>query len=207
MRTCNAALMIVSLLYRTARALLSVPAVLLCRDTAKDAELLVLRHENAILRRHVNGRVRYGKPTDSVAALNSLIPRGRWAAAFPVTPGTLLASLRKLIARKWDYRGSHTGRPPTAAALKSLVLRLADENPRWGHRRIQGEPARLGHPITSSTVWEILHAAVIDPAPRRSGPTWRDFLTAQAPPIRPSSDGSSPTRTPRRRRTGCPGAP
>lgn len=120
------------------------------------------------------------RPTDSVAALSSLIRRGRWAAAFPVTPGTLLASLRQLIARKWDYRGSHTGRPPTAAALKSLVLRLADENPRWGHRRIQGEPARLGHPITSSTVWEILHAAVIDPAPRRSGPTWRDSLTAQA---------------------------
>ncbi|MDV9197473.1 integrase core domain-containing protein [Streptomyces sp. Wh19] len=172
---------VVSLLYRTARALLSVPAVLLCRDTAKDAELLVLRHENAILRRHVKGRVRY-EPADRfwLAALNSLIPSGRWAAAFPVTPGTLLAWHRKLIARKWDYRGSHTGRPPTAAALKSLVLRLADENPRWGHRRIQGELARLGHPIAASTVWEILHAAGIDPAPRRSGPTWRDFLTAQA---------------------------
>ncbi|MFB6991304.1 helix-turn-helix domain-containing protein [Streptomyces sp. NPDC056178] len=89
---------------------------------------------------------------------------------------------RKLIARKRDYstRGSRTGRPPTAAALKSLVLRLADENPRWGHHRIQSEPARLGHPIAASTVWEILHAAGIDPAPRRSGPTWRDFLTAQA---------------------------
>ncbi|MFE7046343.1 integrase core domain-containing protein, partial [Streptomyces atratus] len=170
--------MIVSLLYRTARALLSVPAVLLRRDTAKDAELLVLRHENAILRRHVKGRVRYDRFW--LAALSSLIPRGRWTAVFPGTPGTLLARHRKLIARKWDCRGSRTGRPPTAAALKSLVLRLADENPRWGHRRIQGEPARLGHPIAASTVWEILHAAGIDPAPRRSGPTWRDFLTAQA---------------------------
>ncbi|MFJ2269901.1 integrase core domain-containing protein [Streptomyces sp. NPDC087849] len=171
----------VSLLYRTARALLSVPAVLLRRDTAKDAELLVLRHENAILRRHVKGRVHY-EPADRfwLAALSSLIPRGRWAAVFPVTPGTLPAWLRKLIARKWDYRGSRTGRPPTAAALKSLVLRLADENPRWGHRRIQGELARLGHPIAASTVWEMLHAAGIAPAPRRSGPTWRDFLTAQA---------------------------
>jgi len=69
------------------------------------------------------------------------------AAAFPVTPGTSLAWHRKLIARKRDYRGSRTGRPPTAAALKSPVLRLADENPRWGHRRIQVEtgPTRAPH--------------------------------------------------------------
>ncbi|GAA3380827.1 hypothetical protein GCM10020367_69670 [Streptomyces sannanensis] len=133
---------------------MSVPAVLLCRDTAKGAELLVLRHENAILRRHVKGRVRY-EPADRfrLAALTSLIPRGRWAAVFPATPGTLLTWHRKVIARKWNYsaRSSRTGRPPTAAALKSLVLRLADDNPRWGHRRIQGELARLGHPIAAST--------------------------------------------------------
>jgi transposase InsO family protein len=94
----------------------------------------------------------------------------------------LLAWHRRLITAKWDYstrRGS-TGRPPTAAALKKLVLRLARENPRWGHRRIQGELARLGHPIAASTVWEILKAAGVDPAPRRTGPTWREFLTAQA---------------------------
>lgn len=71
-------------------------------------------------------------------------------------------------------------RAPTPAALKKLVLRLAEENPRWGHRRIQGELARLGHPISPSTVWQILDAAGIDPAPRRSGPGWRAFLTAQA---------------------------
>jgi len=174
---------IVSLLYRAARTLLSIPAVLLRRDTTKDAELLVLRHENTVLRRQLNSPVRY-EPADRfwLAALSSLIPRHRWAAVFPVKPGTLLTWHRRLIAKKWDYsaRRNRTGRPPPTAALKKLVLRLATENPRWGHRRIQGELARLGHPIAPSTVWEILHAAGIDPAPRRTGPSWREFLTAQA---------------------------
>ncbi|WP_223839128.1 helix-turn-helix domain-containing protein [Saccharopolyspora pogona] len=88
---------------------------------------------------------------------------------------------RKLVACRWNYserRGP--GRPPTKVAIKKLVLRLARENSRWGHRRIQGELARLGHPIAASTVWQILHAAGIDPAPRRSGPTWREFLSTQA---------------------------
>ncbi|MDH6128512.1 integrase core domain-containing protein [Kitasatospora sp. GP82] len=175
--------MIVSLLYKVARKLLSVPGVLLRRDTAKDAELLVLRHENAVLRRQISSPLRY-EPADRfwLAALSSLIPRHRWRAVFPVTPGTLLAWHRRLIAANSDYstRRARTGRPPTRAALKNLVLRLARENARWGHKRIQGELARLGHPIAASTVWEILHAAGIDPAPRRTGPTWREFLTNQA---------------------------
>jgi putative transposase len=174
---------IISLLYRATRALLSVPAVLLRRDIAKDAELLVLRHENAVLRRQLNGPVRY-EPADRfwLAALSSLLPRRCWSSVFPVTPGTLLTWHRRMIARKWDYtaRRRRTGRPPTAAALTKLALRLAQENPRWGHRRIQGELARLGHRIAPSTVWQILHSAGIDPAPRRAGPSWREFLTAQA---------------------------
>jgi putative transposase len=72
-----------------------------------------------------------------------------------------------------------SGPPPTAAAIKNLVIRMAAENPTWGHRRVQGELVRLGHRIAASTVWQILHEAGIDPAPRRSGPTWRQFLTAQ----------------------------
>jgi putative transposase len=174
---------IVSLVYQVARKLLVVPAVLLRRDAAKEAELLVLRHENAVLRRQLTGPRRYS-PTDRLwlAALSSLIPRRRWAQVFPVTPATLLAWHRRLIARKWNYstRRGRTGRPPTASAVKKLVLRLARENQRWGCRRIQGELARLGHRIGATTVWEILTAAGIDPAPRRSGPTWREFLTAQA---------------------------
>ncbi|WUH90430.1 integrase core domain-containing protein [Streptomyces sp. NBC_00433] len=175
--------MIISTVYRITRALLSVPGVLLRRNTAKDAELLVLRHENAVLRRQLAGPVRY-EPADRfwLAALSSLIPRCDWGRVFPVTPGTLLAWHRRLIAKRWDYsdRRRRTGRPPTAAALKKLVLRLAQENPRWGHRRIQGELARLGHSIAPSTVWQILHAAGVDPAPRRTGPSRREFLTVQA---------------------------
>ena len=175
--------MIVSLLYKLSRTLLSVPAALLRRDSSKDAELLVLRHENAILRRQITGRVRY-EPADRfwLAALSSLIPRPRWRTVFPTTPATPLAWHRGFIAATWDYtaRRRPSGRPSTRAAIKKLVLQLAADNPRWGHRRIQGELARLGHRIGACTVWEILHPAGIHPAPRRHSPTWRQFLTSQA---------------------------
>jgi len=157
-------------------------AVLVFRgDLAKDAELLVLRHENAVLRRHAD-RVRY-QPADRawLAALARLIPRRRWAEVFPVTPATLLAWHRRLAARKYDTsKRRKPGRPPTVPGIGRLVVRLARENPLWGHRRIHGELMKLGVTVAPSTVWEILHAAGIDPAPRRSGPGWRQFLHAQA---------------------------
>ena len=151
------------------------------REASKDAELLVLRHENAVLRRQIVW-VRY-QLADRLwlAALSRLIPRRRWAEVVAVTPATLLAWHRRLVSRKWDYTSRrHPGRPPTAAAIRKLVIRIATDNPAWGHRRVQGELVRLGHPIAASTVWQILHNAGIDPAPRRTGPTWKQFLTAQA---------------------------
>jgi putative transposase len=157
-------------------------AVLVFRgDRAKDAELLVLRHENAVLRRHP-GRVRY-EPGDRVwlAALARRIPRQRWTEVFPVTPATLLAWHRQLAGSKYDTsKRRKPGRPPTLPGIGRLVVRLAKENPLWGHRRIHGELTKLGVTVAPSTGWEILRAAGIDPAPRRSGPTWRQFLTAQA---------------------------
>jgi putative transposase len=156
--------------------------VLLCRgDQAKAAELLVLRHENAVLRRHA-GRVRY-ESADRVwfTALARLIPRRRWTEVFPVTPSTLLAWHRRLAAKKYDTsKRRKPGRPPTVPSIARFVVRLARENPLWGHRRIHGELVKLGVTVAPSTVWEILRAAGIDPAPRRSGPTWRQFLRAQA---------------------------
>jgi hypothetical protein len=156
----NAVWMIVSLVYQVARSLLAVPAMLLRRDMATDAELLVLRHENAVLRRQLTRPVRY-EPSDRVwfVALSVLIHRELWARVFPVTPGTLLAWHRRLVARKWDYSRRRTvaGRPPTASAVKAVVLRLAGDNPRWGCRRIQGELARLGHPAPESTQDHVKH--------------------------------------------------
>jgi hypothetical protein len=136
---------------------------------AKDAELLVLRHENAVLRRHV-GQVRY-EPADGAwfAALARFVPRRRWAEVFPVTPATLLAWHRRLAAGKYGTsKRRKPGCPPTAPSIARLVVRLARENPLWGHRRIHGELIKFGIAVAPSTVWEILHAAGIDPAPGRS---------------------------------------
>jgi hypothetical protein len=140
------------------------------RDLTNDAELLALRHENAVLRRHA-GRTRY-EPADRVwfAALARLIPRGRWAGVFPVTPATLLAWHRRLAARRYDTsRRRKAGRPPAIRSIARLVVRLAIENPLWGCRRIHGELAKLGVTIAPSTVYEILRAAGIGPHTLRQG--------------------------------------
>jgi putative transposase len=172
---------IISMGYLLVRCLLGGLMVLARREVSKDAELLVLRHENAVLRRQT-GRIRY-QPGDRLwlAALSRLIPRRRWGEVFAVTPATLLAWHRRLVARKWDYTNRRPpGRPSLPAAIRELVIRIATDNPAWGHRRVQGELVRLGHQIAASTVWQILHNAGIDPAPRRAGPTWKQFLTTQA---------------------------
>ena len=159
--------MIFSVVYLVVRRLLDCLMVLARREVSKDAELLVLRHENAVLRRQT-GRVRYQR-TDRLwlAALSRLIPRRRWGEVFAVTPATLLAWHRQLVARKWNYASRRRpGRPSTAAAIRKLVIRIATDNPTWVHRRVQGELVKLGHPIAASTVWQILHAAEIDAAPR-----------------------------------------
>ena len=173
--------MLLKIVYLLTCRVLGLAVLVFRSDLAKDAELLVLRHENAVLRRHA-GRVRY-EPADRAwfTALARLIPRRRWAEVFPVTPATLLAWHRRLAAKKYDTsKRREPGRPPTIPSIGRLVVRLAKKNPRWGHRRIHGELAKLGVTVAPSTVWEILRAAGINPAPRRSGPSWRQFLHAQA---------------------------
>jgi hypothetical protein len=155
--------------------------VLLARSSAaKDAELLVLRHEVAVLRRQV-ARPRVNWADRAVqAGLALLVPRPAWRGLF-VQPGTLLRWHRDLVRRRWTYPHPR-GRPPVARELRWLVLRLARENPTWGYRRIHGELCRLGYRdrIGASTVWTILHRAGVDPAPTRSTLSWRQFLRAQA---------------------------
>ena len=162
------------------RWLFSLAVLVVRGDGEKNAELLVLRHENALLRRNA-GRIRYD-PADRAwfAALTRFIPRRRWAEVFPVTPATLLAWQRRLAARKYDTSGRKPGRTPTVRSIARLTIRLAHENPLWGYRRIHGELTKLGLTIAASTIYEILRAAGIDPAPRRDGPTWRQFLHTQA---------------------------
>ena len=169
------------IIYLIVRLVAALAVLVLRRDLAKEAELLVLRHENAVLRRHAR-RIRY-EPADRAwfAALARLVPRRRWAEVFPVAPATLLAWHRRLAARKYDTsKRRRPGRPPKVPGIARLVVRLARENPLWGHRRIHGELTKLGVTIAPSTVWQILHSAGIDPVPRRSGPGWRQFLHAQA---------------------------
>ncbi|MBC6463512.1 integrase core domain-containing protein [Actinomadura sp. HBU206391] len=173
--------MVFSLVYLIVRKLLGLVLIIWRSELSKDVELLVLRHENAMLRRQVP-RPRY-QSADRIwfAALSRLLPRHLWPTVFPVTPATILRWHRRLVSRTWTYTDRRRpGRPPTQAAVRNLIVRMARDNPGWGHRRIQGELARLGHQVAASTVWEALNAAGIDPAPRRSGPTWRQFLSAQA---------------------------
>ncbi|MEV4020035.1 hypothetical protein AB0J35_57120 [Nonomuraea angiospora] len=97
-----------------------------------------------------------------------------------VTPGTLLRWHADLVRRRWTFKRRSQGRPRTRDTIRTLILRLTRENPLWGYRRIAGELAALGYWVGASTVWLILKKAGIDPAPRRAGPTWSEFLRAQA---------------------------
>lgn len=171
--------MLISCVFWLFRHLLGL-AVLRCRsDAANEVEILVLRHELAVLRRQVARPS--CRPADRMflAALARMLPRDRWGSLF-VRPETIRRWHRSLLARRWTFPHRPPGRPATDASVRALILRLARENPGWGYRRIQGELTRLGIRIAASTVWSILQQSGIEPAPQRSSETWRGFLRAQA---------------------------
>src|ERR1035438_3600220 len=158
------------------------------RDEAwKSAEILLLRHQLTVLQRQTPARPKMTWADRAlIAALVELIPRRRHASLrLIITPETVLRWRRDVLCRRWAAKTQHKrpGRPATHHNITRLVVRLARENPGWGYRRIHGELAGLGIRVAPSTVWQILKNAGIDPAPRRDGPGWPEFLRSQAQAI------------------------
>ncbi len=156
-------------------------------ESWKTAEILILRHQLAILQRRQPRRPNLNwADRGLLATLLSVIPTARrQGLRLLVTPDTILRWHRNIVRRRWAVRPTHhkTGRPATRQNIKALVLRLARQNPEWGYRRIHGELVGLGVRVSASTVWEILKKTGIYPAPRRTAPAWSQFLHSQADAI------------------------
>jgi putative transposase len=148
-------------------------------QASKDAEIIVLRHEVTVLRRQLARPKPDWADRAVLAALARLLPAVLRAHRL-VTPGTLLVWHRRLIKHKWTYP-NQSGRPRTGQDIRDLVLRLAQENPAWGYRRVHGELTRLGHQVSEATVRRILRAQRRRPAPPNADTSWQAFLRSQAP--------------------------
>ncbi len=168
-----------SLAYLVVRRLFEL-MTLCCRSPrSKELEILVLRHELSILRRHPQRPQLREADRLFLAALSRALPRRAWSA-FSVSPRTLLRWHQRLVARRWTYPHRRPGRPPVDRDVEALVIRLARENQAWGYRRIVGELRGLGFSISASSVRAILIRHRLPPAPERDRLSWRLFLRQQA---------------------------
>jgi transposase len=170
------------LIYLICTKLLGWTLLRIRSDTTKDIEILVLRHQLAVLQRRTP-RPRMSRADQAFTAAFARLLPARRRLGLIVTPSTILRWHRQLVTRRWTAPPVRPGRPAIPAGVRSLILRLATENPTWGYRRVHGELTGLGYQIGASTVWKILNTAGIDPTPRRAGPTWAQFLRAQAQAI------------------------
>jgi putative transposase len=168
-----------SFVYLVVRNLFALVWLLARPRRSKELEILVLRHELAILRRQPSRPRLTQADRALLAALSRSLPRAAWAA-FPFKPETLLRWHRQLIARRWTYSHRMPGRPPLERSLRELILRLARENPQWGYKRIVGELKGLGIAVSVTSVRKVLLEAGLQPAPHRTQSSWRAFLRAQA---------------------------
>lgn len=177
--------MLLRLAYLTVTNVFAALRLLPMSDRDKDAEILALRHQITVLERQLGtDRIKF-TPADRAFLAALLIPLPRQTlrrVRLMVRPDTVLRWHRDLIKRRHarTSRPKKPGRPPTVRSIRRLVLRLVRENPSWGYRRVHGELATLGIKLAASTVWEILTAEGIDPAPDRAATTWADFLRSQA---------------------------
>lgn len=171
--------MVWSFVYFVARNLFALVWLLARPRPSKELEVLVLRHELAILRRQAPRAKLTRADRALLAMLSRSLPRAAWVA-FSFKPETLFRWHRQLIARRWTYAHRRPGRPPLKRSLRELILRLAGENPHWGYKRIVGELKCLGIPVSATSVRKVLLEAGLQPAPQRTHSTWRAFLRAQA---------------------------
>jgi putative transposase len=166
-----------SLVYRLFVCLISWLALLARSSASKDAEILVLRHEVAVLRRvYPKPRLTWSQRA-VLSALARMLPKALRGNRI-ITPGTLLRWHRRLVTAKWR-RPNASGRPPIGEELAALIVRLAKENRSWGVVRVQGELRRLGHRVAASTIRKILRTHRV-PSPSARDESWRTFLRAHA---------------------------
>jgi putative transposase len=172
-------LLLWSFVYLAVRNLFALVWMLGRPRRSKELEILVLRHELAILRRQTARPKLTRADRALLASLSRSLARPDWVA-FSIKPETLLRWHRQLIAHRWTYVHRRPGRPPLERSLRELILRLARENPHWGYKRIVGELKGLGIAVSATSVRKVLLEAGLQPAQQRTRSSWRAFLRAQA---------------------------